>query len=77
MIMDEFTPERFFEKVPGLSDWYDLKKEQLREVAKYLKVEVTSDMRKGKLVEILFRHVAKSRLAMPLGRRRQPLRHSG
>ena len=55
--MDEFTPELFLGKVTSLSDWYDLKKDQLREVADHLKVEVTSDMRKGKLVEILFRRV--------------------
>ena len=55
---EEFKkPELFLEKTRRLSEWYDLKKEQLREVAEYLKVELTPEMKKGQMVEILVKRV--------------------
>ena len=54
---EEFKPDVFFGEKRRLSEWYDLKKEQLRAVAVCLEVELTPEMKKGQMVEILVKRV--------------------
>ena len=54
---EEFKPDVFLGEKRRLSEWYDLKKEQLRAVAVCLEVELTPEMKKGQMVEILVKRV--------------------
>lgn len=57
LIMAEgFRPEDFLGMVRRLSDWYKLKKDELRLVADHLEVQFLPDMKKGEMVEVLVQH---------------------
>ena len=51
---DEFSPEELVGKVRRISEWFGLKREDLKRVAEYLEVELPSEMKKGVVSEEKF-----------------------